>query len=163
MKVSVEAPAPVIEAGLKAAVTPPGRPLAVKVTLVAYPPVTASVMVEAPVLPAFTEAAVALSEKEGVTAADTVIVSSVLRWGLLQVPFFFGVLVLVQLLASQQRYALISLIAVLNFALKAVLNFLLAPHFGLQGIMIATACMYALSYFCYLLAAKRLAPEATTS
>ena len=104
-----------------------------------------------------------LFQRGAFTAADTVIVSSVLRWGLLQVPFFFGVLVLVQLLASQQRYALISLIAVLNFALKAVLNFLLAPHFGLQGIMIATACMYALSYFCYLLAAKRLAPEATTS
>jgi len=65
------------------------------------------------------------------------------------------VLVLVQLLASQQRYGLIAVIAVLNFALKAVLNFLLAPRLGLQGIMIATACMYALSYLCYLFAARR--------
>ena len=87
----------------------------------------------------------------------------VLRWGLLQVPFYFGVLVLVQLLASQQRYSLIALIAVFNFTLKAVLNFVLAPRLGLQGIMLATACMYALTYICYLLAARRPALRASTS
>ena len=104
-----------------------------------------------------------LFERGAFTAADTEIVASVLRWGLLQVPFYFGVLVLVQLLASQQRYSLIALIAVFNFTLKAVLNFVLAPRLGLQGIMLATACMYALSYICYLLAARRPALRASTS
>lgn len=57
---------PEIEAGLKDAVTPVGRPLAVSVTVELKPPLTISVMVEAPVPPAVTEAAVALSEKLGV-------------------------------------------------------------------------------------------------
>jgi len=96
-----------------------------------------------------------LFERGAFTAQDTQAVSAVLRWGLLQVPFYFGVLVLVQLLASQQRYRLIAVIACLNFAIKACLNLLLAPRFGLAGIMIATACMYALSYGCYLIASRR--------
>ena len=72
VKVRVEEPAPVIEVGLKAAVTPVGNPLAASVTLELKPPVTVSVTVEVPVLPAVTLAAVAASEKLGVTPAETV-------------------------------------------------------------------------------------------
>ena len=45
-----------------------------------------------------------LYERGAFSAADTARVSTVLRWGLLELPFYFGVLVLVQLLASQNRY-----------------------------------------------------------
>jgi len=94
------------------------------------------------------------------TAADTQAVAHVLRWGLLQLPFYFGVLVLVQLLASQNRYRLMAAIAVANFALKAVMNAVLAPAMGTAGIMLATGLMYALSYACYAVAALRPAvPE----
>ena len=72
VKVSVEVPAPVIEVGLKAAVTPVGVPLAVSVTGELKPLVMASVTVEVPVLPSVTEAAVALNEKLGVAAELTV-------------------------------------------------------------------------------------------
>ena len=72
MKVSVDVPAPVIEVGLKAAVTPVGNPLAVRVTGESKPLVTVSVTVDVPVLPSFTEADVALSEKLGVATALTV-------------------------------------------------------------------------------------------
>jgi hypothetical protein len=69
VKVRVELPAPVIEVELKAAVTPGGNPLAVRVTGESKPPATVSVTVEVPVLPAVTLAAVAESEKSGSDSA----------------------------------------------------------------------------------------------
>lgn len=97
-----------------------------------------------------------LFERGAFTPQDTVAVASVLRWGLLQLPFYFGVLVLVQLLASQNRYRIMSVIAVANFALKAAMNIVLAPRMGVTGIMLATSLMYALSFACYALVALRM-------
>lgn len=94
-------------------------------------------------------------ERGAFTADDTVRVAEAFRWGLLQLPFFFGVLMLVQLLASQQRYRLMAVIAFANFALKAALTLWLAPLMGLPGIFLATALMYLLSFVCYLLAALK--------
>lgn len=96
-----------------------------------------------------------LYERGAFSAADTLRVSSVLRWGLLQLPFYFGVLILVQLLASQNRYGLMAAIAVANFAVKAILNIYLAPKMGVHGIMLATSCMYASSFICYFLMALK--------
>ena len=76
----------------------------------------------------------------------------------MQLPFYFGVLILVQLLASQNRYGWMAAIAVLNFCLKAWMNTVLAPVMGTAGIMLATALMYALSYLCYLGLAWRASP-----
>lgn len=96
-----------------------------------------------------------LFERGAFTAQDTAAVADVLRWGLLQMPFYFGVLILVQLLASQNRYRIMALIAVANFGLKAIMNFVLAPIMGTAGIMLATSLMYALSYTCYVLVVLR--------
>lgn len=96
-----------------------------------------------------------LYERGAFTAADTLRVSAALRWGLLQLPFYFGVLVLVQLLASQSRYVLMAAIAVANFAVKAVMNSYLAPTMGVHGIMLATSCMYASSFICYFFVALK--------
>jgi peptidoglycan biosynthesis protein MviN/MurJ (putative lipid II flippase) len=96
-----------------------------------------------------------LFERGAFSPVDTLAVTHVLRWGLPQVPFFFGVLVLVQLLASQNRYRIMSVIAVANFALKALLNHVLAPSMGIGGVMLATSIMYALSYACYGLVSLR--------
>ena len=71
-----------------------------------------------------------LFQRGAFTAENTEAVAHVLRWGLLQLPFYFGVLILVQLLASQNRYRIMSAIAVGNFALKAGLNVVLAPKMG---------------------------------
>lgn len=102
-----------------------------------------------------------LFERGAFTAHDTATVAHVLRWGLLQMPFYFGVLVLVQLLASQGRYRLMAAIAVANFLAKLVMNQILAPVMGPAGIMLATAIMYFVSYFCYVVAAARpVAPTA---
>lgn len=96
-----------------------------------------------------------LFQRGAFTAENTQAVAHVFRWGLLQLPFYFGVLILVQLLASQNRYRVMAAIAVGNFALKAVLNTVLAPRMGAAGIMLATSLMYLLSFACYLLVAMR--------
>ena len=71
----MEVPAPVIDVGLKAAVTPLGMPLAVSVTGELKPLVMVSVTVEVAVvvvvLLAVSEAFVALSEKAGAWTAAT--------------------------------------------------------------------------------------------
>ena len=104
-----------------------------------------------------------LFQRGAFTAENTQAVAQVLRWGLLQLPFYFGVLILVQLLASQNRYRLMSGIAVANFALKAALNAVLAPRMGAAGIMLATSLMYLLSFACYLaVALRRAEPERPT-
>ena len=96
-----------------------------------------------------------LFERGAFTAENTQAVAQVLRWGLLQLPFYFGVLILVQLLASQNRYRVMALIAVANFLLKVVMNAVLAPRMGTAGIMLATSLMYVLSFACYMVAAWR--------
>lgn len=62
VSVSEEVPAPVIEVGLKTAVTPVGWPLAVKVIAESNPPVTALVMVELAEPPATTVRALGEAE-----------------------------------------------------------------------------------------------------
>ncbi|QAA92493.1 murein biosynthesis integral membrane protein MurJ [Pollutimonas thiosulfatoxidans] len=104
-----------------------------------------------------------LFQRGAFTANDTVAVASVLRWGLLQMPFYFGVLILVQLLASQNRYRIMAAIAVANFLFKAVMNVVLAPIMGPEGIMLATSLMYALSYSCYVVVALKPPAAATAS
>ena len=104
-----------------------------------------------------------LYERGAFTAQDTLAVAGVLRWGLVQLPFYFGVLVLVQLLASQNRYRVMAFIALCNFAVKFVLNPILAPVMGVEGIMLATGIMYASSYLCYLLVSLRYMPSAAKS
>ncbi|WP_144630682.1 murein biosynthesis integral membrane protein MurJ [Bordetella genomosp. 13] len=99
-----------------------------------------------------------LFERGAFTAQNTAAVASVLRWGLLQLPFYFGVLILVQLLASQGRYRIMAAIAVANFALKAGMTLYLAPRMGPEGIMLATSLMYLLSYACYTFVALRQPP-----
>ncbi|NLC36228.1 MAG: hypothetical protein GX772_07260 [Alcaligenaceae bacterium] len=100
-----------------------------------------------------------LFERGAFSAQDTIRVAEVMRWGLLQMPFYFGVLVLVQLLASQNRYRIMAAIAIANFLLKAAMNYVLAPVMGVSGIMLATSLMYALSYLCYTAVALRRPPS----
>lgn len=91
-----------------------------------------------------------LFERGAFTAADTLAVSRILRFGIGQLPFYFASLVLVSMLTSQLRYATICLVAMVNVAVKVVANALLVPRFGVSGLMIATTLMLAVS--CVLLA-----------
>ncbi|WP_027799338.1 murein biosynthesis integral membrane protein MurJ [Paraburkholderia dilworthii] len=100
-----------------------------------------------------------LFQRGAFSAADTVAVSGLFRWGLIQIPFYFSVLVLVQLFASQGRFKAMAGIAVVNFAVKAVANFFLIRWLGITGVVLATGVMGGSAFVCYLsLTLKKTGP-----
>lgn len=86
-----------------------------------------------------------LFERGAFAAEDTQEVANILRFSLLQIPFYFSSLVLVSGLSSMGRYRAIALIAVVNIFFKILINFILAAYFYLVGLVVATAIMYAVS------------------
>lgn len=86
-----------------------------------------------------------LFERGAFTAGDTEDVATVLRWGFLQVPFFFAMIAAYQALFSFGRYRLAALLGVLSLAAKLAGNLILVPTLGLAGLMVSTAAMHALS------------------
>lgn len=97
-------------------------------------------------------------ERGAFTAENTQAVTHILRWGMVQMPFYFAVLILVQLLASQNRYRAMAAVAIANFLVKALLNPILSARMGPAGIMVATSCMYASSFCCYFILALKRVP-----
>ena len=96
-----------------------------------------------------------LFERGAFTAQDTAVVTEIFRYGLVQVPFYFSSLVLVSLLASQGRYRVIAAVASINLIVKVVASCGLAPWRGVNGIVLATALMYAGSILLCWLAIRR--------
>lgn len=91
-----------------------------------------------------------LFERGAFTAEATVVVAAVFRWNLVQLPFYFAVLVLVQLMASYNRFGMMSVFAATNFLAKLGFNLLLVPWMGIEGIALATSLMYSYSLSCFL-------------
>ena len=91
-----------------------------------------------------------LFERGAFTAENTQAVTTVLRWGLVQVPFSFASLVLVQLLASLGFYWIISLIATTNLFTKILMNYLLTPIIGTSGIALAFGIMSSIGFTLFL-------------
>lgn len=94
-------------------------------------------------------------ERGAFTAEDTISVSHLLRWGLVQLPPYFSVLVLVQLFAGEGRFREMAAIAVGNFFVKAVSDYFLIGMMGLSGVLLATALMHAASLVGYVMLARR--------
>ena len=91
-----------------------------------------------------------LFERGAFGAEDSRAVAQVLRFGLLQIPFYFGGLALVQWIAASGRYGVLLAVACVALAVKVVMNLLLIQPLGLAGLMAATAGMYAVSFACQL-------------
>jgi peptidoglycan biosynthesis protein MviN/MurJ (putative lipid II flippase) len=72
----------------------------------------------------------------------TLTVSRITQVGLLQIPFYFGGIALVQWIGATGRYSALLLINLAALVLKVVLNLWLVPTLGLTGIMLSTAAMY---------------------
>lgn len=77
------------------------------------------------------------------TAEDTKRVTHLLRFGLVQLPFYFSSLVLVSMHASYGRYRLLLMTGVLGLGTKVIASFLLLPPYGVGGLMLAQAVVYA--------------------
>ena len=83
-----------------------------------------------------------LFERGAFIARDTRAVMEVLRYSLLQLPFYFAGLVLVSLLVSQRRHKLVAISAIVNLFVKVIANLIFIPLMGINGIITATATMY---------------------
>jgi putative peptidoglycan lipid II flippase len=86
-----------------------------------------------------------LFERGAFTATDTMVVTEVLRYGMLQLPFYFVGILFVSLFASQGVYGILTIIGAVNLAVKVVANFLLIQPLGVSGIMLATSIMLIVS------------------
>jgi putative peptidoglycan lipid II flippase len=87
-----------------------------------------------------------LFQRGAFTADDTASVVQVFRWGVLQFPFCFAALVVVQLITISNDYRIFLYIGGINLVTKAAANFLLIPVFGVGGAQFATAVMYAVAF-----------------
>ena len=87
-------------------------------------------------------------------------VARVLRVGLIQLPFYFPGIALVQWYAATGRFRSILWISLVALIVKVILNAALAPRFGLSGIMMSTAAMYLLTTCLLLAGAGRIVDKA---
>ena len=76
------------------------------------------------------------------TAVDTAQVATLLRFGLLQLPFYFAGLVFVSLHASRGAYRVLLMGGVLGLVVKVATIWLLVGTLGLPALMISAALMY---------------------
>jgi murein biosynthesis integral membrane protein MurJ len=86
-----------------------------------------------------------LFERGAFDEAASALVAHVLRFGLVQLPFYYVNLVLVQWYAATSRYKPILVIFACGILLKAGLNAVLAPQLGVAGIALSTSAMYFLT------------------
>jgi putative peptidoglycan lipid II flippase len=84
-----------------------------------------------------------LFERGSFTAADRGQCASLLRYGMLQMPFFLGGMALVTALASVSARRALAAIAVVNVCVKLLASLALVPWLGAPGLMVATGVMYA--------------------
>jgi putative peptidoglycan lipid II flippase len=75
-------------------------------------------------------------------AADTEVVATLFRFGLLQLPFYFAGLVFASLHSARGGYGVLVLTGVLGLTVKVVAIWLLVGPLGLKAIMVAAALMY---------------------
>lgn len=87
-----------------------------------------------------------LFQRGAFTGDNAASVAQVLRYGLTQLPFYFGGLAIIQWFAAARRYEVILAAAAAGLVSKVILNFALYERLGLPGLSLATAGMYASSF-----------------
>lgn len=87
-----------------------------------------------------------LFERGAFTSEDTKIVSSIFRYDLLQIPFYFSGIVLVQYFASQRAYIQLLSSSIIAVAVKILSAYFLSETMGVQGIALSTAVMYLATF-----------------
>jgi len=97
-----------------------------------------------------------LFERGAFAQEDSAIVTSAFRWGAVQFPFYFGGMVVVQLLIATARLRAITLIAFGSIVVKLFGTYWLSGLLGVSGITLATGTMYLFSGMCLLIAAQKI-------
>jgi peptidoglycan biosynthesis protein MviN/MurJ (putative lipid II flippase) len=83
-----------------------------------------------------------LFERGAFSAVDSESVARLVQFGLLQIPAYFGSLVLISHFSSQHRYRPVLMFGLAGMLAKLVSAWVLVPRFGLQGIMLSTSAFY---------------------
>jgi putative peptidoglycan lipid II flippase len=96
-----------------------------------------------------------LFQRGAFTAQDAQAVTQLLRLMLIQVPFYYAGLVLVSALAAKKRHTLIALSGAANLLWKLPLALFLFPVYQLNGLIMSTVLMYALSAILLLILIKK--------
>ncbi len=91
-----------------------------------------------------------LYERGAFTSQDTADVASIVRAGLIQMPFLMAGMVLVQLFASVGDYRRIAMSSFYGVSVKVIGGSLLVRLYGVEGIALATGFMY-MATFCFFL------------
>ena len=82
-------------------------------------------------------------ERGAFTAANTAQVAEILQLFLLQVPFYFYGLVLVAALTSRKDYFAVTLSGIIGVLSRPLVNAILVPRMGIDGIAVSAAVGYA--------------------
>jgi peptidoglycan biosynthesis protein MviN/MurJ (putative lipid II flippase) len=90
----------------------------------------------------------AMFQRGQFTAEDTARVADVLRYSLIQVPFYFASTALVYTLLSQGRQLAVAAVAAFSLILKISLSLALVPVLGLDGLVLATSGVYLAACLC---------------
>lgn len=85
-----------------------------------------------------------LFERGAFASSDTMAVAELVRYGLIQLPFYFASVALVQWVAATNRYNLIWLVSGIALACKIAVNAALVGWLGLPAIMISASVMHCL-------------------
>jgi putative peptidoglycan lipid II flippase len=80
-----------------------------------------------------------LFERGAFTAEDTRAVTELVRFGLVQLPFYFSGLVLAQLIASTGNYLVFLKIGIIGFVAKFSCSIIFMHYMGIEGIFLGTA------------------------
>jgi peptidoglycan biosynthesis protein MviN/MurJ (putative lipid II flippase) len=92
------------------------------------------------------------------TGADTERVTTLLRYGLLQLPFFFASLVFVSLFSSRGQYKVLLVVSFIGLCLKTAVVWGFVGRLGIAALILSTAVMYGGNLLGLLVANHRLRP-----
>ena len=76
------------------------------------------------------------------SAEDTARVAVILRYSVIQVPFYFSSIVLVYALLSQERHTSMIVIGASGLMIKLLMALILVPKLGLGGLVLSTSGVY---------------------
>jgi putative peptidoglycan lipid II flippase len=99
-----------------------------------------------------------LFQRGAFTAQNTLVVAGLMRFALVQLPFYFAALVMMNLFSAEGRYKDMAVIALLSFLVKALANVVLTRWIGMPGVVLATGLMHA-SVFALCMIFSRLKPS----
>jgi peptidoglycan biosynthesis protein MviN/MurJ (putative lipid II flippase) len=102
-----------------------------------------------------------LFQRGAFTAQNTLLVTDLMRYALVQLPFYFAALVMMNLFSAEGRYTEMAMIALISFMVKALANFLLTRWLGMPGLLLATGMMHASAFALFMLFLRRASPSVT--